>query len=214
MPYTCRGCRRIGSPLCDRCKNNIILEHRNCCPNCKTPNTNGRCRKCHFLPPIYAIADRTSLIGSLVHDFKYASRLGLRWSLAEISNAILPEVLGKVIIIPLPTISRHVRERGFDHTFELAKCLAKLRPGWRQQRILVRANDTVQVGAPESVRLTQAKHAFKINPKYQLDKDTTYILIDDVWTTGASMKAAHKLLTKNGAKKTIMLILAVSQLNS
>ena len=210
-PHSCRGCGSIGSPLCERCKNNIYLERQDICPNCKAPKAGHKCEHCSALPPIFAIGDRASLMGKLVHDYKYSSVRALGRGLSDLANMVLPNFIGRVVLVPLPTISRHVRERGFDHTLDLARRLVRMRDGWSVELALERARNTVQVGASETARLTQAKHAFKINPKIQLNETTTYLLLDDVWTTGASMKAANKILSKAGAKKIAMLILAISQ---
>lgn len=209
-PHSCRGCGDIGSPLCGRCKNYILSEHHNLCPNCKSSNPTGICPKCPSMPPTFTVANRTSSVGLLVHDLKYTSSRSLAKPLAELANSILPDIIGPVVIVPLPTISRHIRERGFDHTLEISRRLAKLRPDWHVEKVLLRARDSVQVGATESARLSQAKKAYQINSKNKIDPSATYLLFDDVWTTGASMKAAHKILTRAGIRKTMMLILAVS----
>ena len=86
------------------------------------------------------------------------------------------------------------------------------KPCWHTEKILIRAHDSVQVGTTESIRRIQAKKAYQINPKAVINQDTTYLLLDDVWTTGASMKAAHKILTRAGAKKIIILVLALSHI--
>ena len=212
-PHSCRGCSRIGKVLCDRCKNNIILDHSNFCPNCKTINSTGQCQKCKSLPPIFVIGNRSNLIGKLVHDFKYQSTRALSKPLAEILHYTLPTIDGPVVVVPLPTIHRHIRERGLDHTYLVAKHLAKLRH-YPVQKTLLRAKNTVQVGANRRDRLTQARSAYQINSnKIKIDSNTTYILFDDVWTTGASVKAAVKKLRQAGVQKIIVAILAVSRLD-
>ena len=209
-PHSCRGCGRIGKALCDRCKNNIILDHSNFCPNCKKPNPIGKCQKCKSLPPIFIINNRNNLIGKLIHDYKYNSVRSLAAPLAEILHHTLPTIDGPIAIVPLPTINSHIRKRGLDHTYLIAKHLAKLHH-CSIQKLLLRAKNTVQVGSSRKDRLTQALSAYQINSKVKVDPDATYILFDDVWTTGASMKAAIKKLQQAGVCKIIVAILAVSQ---
>ena len=210
-PHSCRGCGYIGKALCDRCKNNIILDHSNFCPNCKTPSLTGQCPKCKSLPPVFVIGNRSDLIGKLVHDYKYQSTRALSKPLAEILHHTLLTIGGPVTIVPLPTIHRHIRERGLDHTYLIAKHLAKFRH-YSVQKLLLRDRNTVQVGASRKDRLTQAKSAYQINSKVKVNPDTTYILFDDVWTTGASIKAGIKKLRQAGVQKIIVAILAVSRL--
>ena len=116
------------------------------------------------------------------------------------------------VIVPLPTATHHVRSRGFDHTYLLAKNLGKIRK-FKVEKILVRNKNTVQVGADKKARLTQAKEAYAINPKIKIKKDATYILLDDVWTTGASITAAKKILQNAGAKNIKIALLAYSSLS-
>ena len=207
-PHSCRGCGCTGEALCDRCKNNIISNHINFCPNCKRKTPRGKCPKCKNLPPIFAVGNRNALIGKLIHDFKYDSARALSKPLADILNSTLPPI-ENAIIVPLPTISRHVRERGLDHTYLIAKRLAKIR-GCKVQKILVRDKNTIQVGSSRKERLSQASSAYVVSQKIKIDPDVTYVLFDDVWTTGASMKAAVKKLQQAGVSNIIIAILAVS----
>jgi len=203
-PHSCRGCSRTGSVLCDCCKKNLIKTHTNTCPK------NGAKK----LPPIYVVGERSGPLGQLVHDLKYQSVRAAARPLAELLDATLPKLKGSVIIVPLPTIHKHIRSRGLDHTYLVAKKFAKLRgKNYQVQPLLLRNQDTVQVGTDQKTRLKQASSAYKINPKIKTNQQSTYLLLDDVWTTGASMKAAVKRLQESGAKKIKLAILALSSLD-
>ena len=212
-PHTCRGCGRLGTPLCDCCKKHIIKNSINFCPHCKTPKTTAKCKNCKNLPPTYFIDERSGLLNQLIHDYKYHSIRALAPVLAELLAIKLPENLPKnIIIIPLPTATNHIRSRGFDHTAKIAKYFAKFKH-YKTQPIFLRTKNTVQVGSDKKTRLTQAEHAFTLNRKIKINPSTTYLLFDDVWTTGASMNAAVKKLRQAGAKKIIIALLAVSRLD-
>lgn len=210
-PHSCRGCGVLGSPLCDRCKKNIISHHQNICPICHHLNPTGKCQNCSHLPPLFIVDNRSSLLGDLIHAYKYESIRSLARPLAEILDSILPLNNQPVTIIPLPTTSTHIRERGFDHTRLIAKQFAKLHPQYTTLNLLSRAKNTVQVGSSREARLTQAANAYQlaktITPP---DPATTYLLFDDVWTTGASLQAAYALLRKTGIKNIIIGVLALS----
>ncbi|MBQ3464626.1 ComF family protein [Candidatus Saccharibacteria bacterium] len=213
-PHSCRGCGHIEKPLCDCCKKNITTNHKNYCPNCKTKNPTGKCKNCKNLPPIFVVAERSSLVGELIHDYKYNSVRALALPLSKILNQVLPEIPGNVSIVPLPTISKHIRSRAFDHTLLLAKNLKKLRgKNYRVEKLLIRSKNTVQVGTDEKTRIIQATSAYEVAKNAIINPETTYILLDDVWTTGASMKAALKKLRHAGALKIIIAILAVNRLD-
>ena len=209
-PYSCRGCGRVGTVLCDRCKNYIVKTHTDICPICKTTSNHGRCTNCQNLPPIYIIGERSDILDAIIHDYKYNSVRAFSKPLAEIIDTVTPQFQEKVTIVPLPTVSHHIRKRGFDHTYLLAKKFAHIRKA-NIQRILIRANNTTQVGSNRSKRLVQAKTAYKLNSKLKINQNTTYVLLDDVWTTGASMMSAYNTLLKAGIKKITIIILALSQ---
>ena len=201
-PHSCRGCGHINSILCNRCKNNIILDHLEHPPKLKLPKS---------FPPTFIVSDRAGLVNVLIHDFKYNSARALAMSFAEILHQILPPLPSSTIIVPLPTVQQHIHARGLDHTYLITKKLARL-GGCRMERLLIRNNNTVQVGSDRKTRLTQAKSAYLVNPDIKINPTATYLLFDDVWTTGASMKAAVKKLRQAGAKNIVVALLAVSRL--
>jgi len=216
-PHSCRGCGSIGQPLCDCCKNYIIQHHQNFCPVCHQPNSTGKCPNCQHLPTIFVAGKRSDLIGKLIHDFKYQSVRALAHPLAKILDGILPDTdqlthhASKIAIVPLPTISQHIRERGLDHTYLIAKHLANLRgSNYRVAKFLIRNQDSIQVGSSRETRLAQAASAYTLLSKAKIDTITTYLLLDDVWTTGASFQAAYQLLQDAGAKNIIIATLALS----
>ena len=108
----------------------------------------------------------------------------------------------QIVLVPLPTIRKHIRERGFDHTlrlcFELENFLQKRLDDFgisvEYQSLLVRKNKTVQVGKEKKERMRQAEKAYGIREGIKIENKTLYILVDDVTTTGASLAAAKKIL--------------------
>lgn len=195
-PHSCRGCGALGSVLCERCKNNLLSQKHS---NSKQPHE------------LHYVGRRDGVLASLIHDYKYSSARAIGPILAELIDKTLPPVQGQVVIVPLPTIPRHIRERGLDHTYLVAKNLVKLRgKNYQVKQLLVRDKNTVQVGTDRKTRIAQAKHAYITTPNATIDQSTTYILLDDVWTTGASMQAAKKTLQAIGASKIIPLVIAVS----
>lgn len=124
--------------------------------------------------------------------------------LVETSKMMDTEIqeIRKIILVPLPTIRKHIRERGFDHTLRLCfelenflqKRLEKLGMKVEYEDLLVRKNKTVQVGKEKKERMKQAEKAYGIREGIKIESKTLYILVDDVTTTGASLAAAKKIL--------------------
>lgn len=204
-PHSCRGCGALGSVLCERCKKYNSESILKICSRCKKSIL-----KCHCQAPVYAAFYREGLMKDLVEEYKYHSVRATASILAEMLSLTIPENFPSesdthnVSVIPLPTVPKHIRERGFDHTLLIAKELGLIRK-WKVEQALLRNKNTVQVGADEKTRKLQATSAYQISEKWlrhqkpKTDGSKTYLLLDDVWTTGASMEAAISVLKKAGA---------------
>lgn len=192
------------------------------------------CRDCEVpFSWLGVVGWREGVLAKVVKDFKYKSVRAAGEVLAELLDWRIPEgfeemcdvtdAVGgveiaekdgvrrdeiEVAVVPLPTIGRHIRERGLDHTAILAKKLAKRR-GWKCERVLGRATDTVQVGTKAVDRKAQAEKTYELRRK--VDAGKVYLLVDDVWTTGATMLAAEKVLREAGAKRIAGLVLAAGR---
>lgn len=207
-PHYCFVCGRMGQILCDCCKKNFLAEAQHNCLGCGVPIVD-KCANC-ALP-----FERQWMLGAwnegwreMVEEYKYKSVMAYGLEFAELLDAWLPLDLGtNVVVMPLPTIKRHVRSRGMDHTLLIAKHLARMR-GWSVSRSLVRATDTVQVGSDRETRRKQARKAYKIGGN--LDLGANYLLLDDVWTTGSSLCAAAKILFASGVKNIDVVVLTKS----
>lgn len=203
-PLFCLNCCKCGDILCDCCKKNIRFGYGKCL-KCGNNLTNGECLKCSL--PFrfqFCLGDRRGVLKELIADFKYRSNKAAGLKLAQ----LVAETTGldsMAVLVPLPTIARHKRERGFGQTEWLAKRLSELFD-CRVIKLLSRAKNTVQVGASSDLRKIQAKEAYDVLVDF--DPDRHYVLLDDVWTTGSSMMAAAELLRKKGAKNISALLLA------
>ena len=204
-PYSCMKCGKLGEPICECCKKDNIQSAAEICPRCRKNR-----KMCRCIVPVYGAAWRDGLVQEMVKEYKYGPNRGLVKDLAELVNEALPRNLGNISLVPLPTIAKHVRERGFDHTLRLARKLARMRKNFVVERAITRHDKSVQVGAGEAARKSQAKAAYELASK-KMDPEKTYLLLDDVWTTGASMEAAIELLKKNGCKNILGAVVAMSR---
>lgn len=182
-----------------------------------------------------ACAYRDGVMVRLVEDYKYKSVRKTAELLAEFLMVALlacdglgkddgvneQDKLGKldgvvgvdepVVIVPLPTIRRHIRERGFDHTLLIARKMVRRWPKARVCQVLERRGQTVQVGSDKETRERQAEEAYMVTERgaaqikelVRWRPEQKFLLIDDVWTTGASMEAAIRLMKKAGAQKIV-----------
>ena len=218
LPNRCVRCQREGGIFCDRCKKYICIIN----PGYVMNNMYG-------FEKLLVAGLKEGWFERMVRDFKYkgwrdygeflAEKLGevifgevKRMKLDDRSGKIPVEAsemmdteiqeIRKIVLIPLPTIRKHIRERGFDHTlrlcFELENFLSKKLEGLgvkvEYEDLLVRKNKTVQVGKEKKERMKQAEKAYGIRGAIKIENKTLYILVDDVTTTGASLAAAKKIL--------------------
>ena len=209
-PLLCRGCGRKGEILCSCCKNYIVSGLR---PKKIQEDDRGTFKKAEY------IGFRDEILGELVEEYKYGSVAEIGPEIAEIVYRIYVSRLSpekEYIFAPMPTSKSHIRERGFDHMDEILTELARLsrRGGGniKKERILERAKNTVQVGANEETRRRQAKEAVKVCRSFleggRLKKqirEKTIVVVDDVWTTGASLTEAGKMIKKAGAREVFAL---------
>lgn len=196
-PFHCKKCGRLGRPLCDRCKKYII-------------NQKHQLKDFVDFCEGWTCGWRDEIPGQLAQDYKYHSTRAIGPVLAELLAEIIPDLGPNVIIVPLPTSTKHIRARGFDHTRKIAQYLAKLRH-WEYQPLLRREQNTVQVGTSLAKRHQQAEDAYSFNSKFKVDPSKTYLLIDDIVTTGATILAATDLLKNQKARKIYAATIAVSR---
>ena len=125
-PHYCISCGKIGGILCKCCKKYILDERKLKCLNCGAELENNVCQKCDALPcrQFYAGA-RKGTLKALINAYKYKSVRACSVALAELLAEFID--VEKAAIVPLPTIGKHVRDRGFDHTAILARKLAKMK---------------------------------------------------------------------------------------
>ena len=202
-PCYCRGCGKIGTAFCYCCYFNNTRE-----------NPAFFSEKDKNFRIIMACGLRRGLLGAMVAEYKYDSRrhfapVFARYLFDTIKRFKKDE---QFVLVPLPTISRHIRSRGFDHIGRICEELSRI-SGFKTLPVLERAKSAVQVGADAKTRLKQAKEAYKINSKARFDPESHFLLVDDVWTTGASMRAARDVLEAEllrlGLKKSAIKISAI-----
>jgi ComF family protein len=196
-PHLCSGCGQIGAPFCDNCKYNITIEPFSGCILCEMPAVKGVCddHKAAF-NQAWVVGTRSGPLQRLIGGFKFRNMKASSFELAELLHKRLPQLPRLTVFVPIPTTAAHIRERGYDHMLLIAQQLGRLRHSPVQQ-LLVRNNGLTQHHANRKDRLAQAATAFKVAGK--INPDATYIILDDVVTTGATIQQAARLLQNAGA---------------
>ena len=116
-----------------------------------------------------------------------------------------------VVLVPIPLHPRRLRWRGFNQAELLGKLIAKNLGIKFAPDLLLRVKNTKpQVELDKKSRRQNIRRAFALNKNSQFDnlKICNFIIFDDVWTSGATLREAGKVLKRNGAKRVWGLTLA------
>lgn len=206
-PHYCSGCSLVGSPLCDNCKYDISDEVKDVCLLCGKPcGEAGVCKQCSAVfKRVWVVGRRDGILQRLIGLYKFERVRSVYKVLGDLITNQLPDLPADTIIVPVPTVSSHIRERGYDHMRLIAKYIAK-RKGLSVAYGLQRMTHTKQRQATARQRESQASRAFGVKGK--LDGDKNYLLVDDVVTTGATIRYASKALRAAGAKHIWVAVIA------
>jgi len=207
-PHYCCSCGEIGRIICDNCKNNISLQVSQRCLICMRiiRNSSGLCRRCQSRAPFknaWYVGERSGALKLLIGAYKF-ERVGSAYrDIVDLLDKHVPELPAETIVVPVPTITSHVRQRGFDHAARLAKELARRRK-LSYLSVLHRQTSVVQHTATRNERWQQAKQAFVCD---SLDA-ANCLLIDDIYTTGATLHHAAEALLDGGAEAVSVAVVA------
>ncbi len=206
-PHHCCGCGKSGDLLCPNCKYNITSETKNVCLACERAcSGSGLCNTCKLpYTRAWCVGERKDVLQRLIGLYKFERTKTAYQDLAGLLDDTLPQLPDNTVLVPIPTTSAHIRERGYDHTLLIARRLGSRR-NLPVKSILVRNTNTMQRHATAAARGLQAKKAFRVVEK--VDENANYLIIDDVVTTGATIHYAAKALRDEGAKQIWVAVLA------
>lgn len=113
------------------------------------------------------------------------------------------------LIIPVPLHPERERERGFNQALLLAKELSRLSGLALDEHAMVRRSHTKRhrAGMDAKARRQSVAGAFALRRK-DVVKGKRVLLVDDVFTTGATVSAGAQVLKESGAKEVLVLTVA------
>ena len=172
------------------------------CLVCRTPiERDGLCHrhKRHFLQA-WCVAERHDGLERLIDSYKFQNNQDSARMIGVLLSRSMGRIPKNTHLVPVPTISPHIRQRGFDHTKLMAQVLRKY-TGAQITPVVTRRENSIQRGASRGQRLRQSAQAFEVSSRYQIDPEHLYIIIDDVYTTGATVTMISRLLRAAGAER-------------
>ena len=201
LPYICTNCwqdvQYIEPPWCDICG---------------TPDINGLCDACAISPPRYgklrSIAFYHTTLQQAIHLYKFEKKKVFAQHLIQLINAHIPsdcDIAEYDFILPIPIHKKRLRERGFNQAALLADGIAKVENIPVLVDTLVRKRHTVaQSSLDRDARQQNIVGAFEVrNPDVIGGK--RLLIIDDVFTTGATIReAVSELWTADPAEVDVL----------
>ena len=188
------------------------------CVCCRTPflnpyplNQEGQCGLCSRglsgFDAAYAFGSHEGVLRNLVHEFKYGRIRTLAGPLGEMMISVLPREQRFDIIVPMPLHWLRRWQRGFNQARLLARVVS-LRTGVPIVNAVRRSRSTAsQAGLSNAKRRRNVAAAFTMGKRIRL-KNLRVLLVDDVFTTGATANACATVLKRAGAAHVSVLALA------
>jgi len=150
-------------------------------------------------------------VRALIHEAKYHGSSKAFELLGGVLGSYLAEQeLAGAVLVPVPLGSKRRAERGYNQSEEVARRAARRAGLALDAHILVRTRDTPsQTNLARWQRRENVTNAFLCPAGMsEEEKACTYILIDDVTTTGATLDSAAQALRAAGAARVIAIALA------
>ncbi len=208
-PKHCLNCGKEGKHLCDDCFALIDVSREPPCLGFK------------YLDKLYFAATYDEkLVQAIIRSCKYGYAKELSETLADLIIAhfksmdkfplLLPGSADNFLICAVPLHKSKLKQRGFNQAEEIAKHLSKFLDIPFLSGALSKTKKTLpQMSLNKNQRLKNILDCFEINPqkKNQIN-NKNILLIDDVFTTGATMEECAKVLKQNRAQSVWGVVVA------
>lgn len=205
--------------LSDQCVAQIYWAKDPACSTCGYPysgEVQGKrvCPSCTDLKPVFSSGKTAFMLKGpgkkLIHELKYHSGFHLFPDIVNLVKQVpgYLDYLNGAILVPVPLHSSKLRKRGFNQSLLLAQYLAKEAKGAQVLELLKRIKSThTQTYLGRQERQKNVKNAFALSSKTAINGNLRYIVIDDVFTTGATLNECARTLKMNGASNINILTL-------
>ncbi len=225
FPRRCLFCGQIMENLkrlavCPSCLARLIFFSAPQCPQCgigfSSPDTPehlcARCLQEKFnFTLARSLGPYEGLMVELVSRFKYQGATYLAEPLGMLLADLQDEYFSFSnieILIPVPLHPRRLRERGFNQSLLLARVISRLKKIPLAFHLLERVRYTLpQTQLSGSEREKNVQQAFRVRPNHFLAGKKA-LLIDDVFTSGATVGECARVLKEAGAREVQVLTLA------
>lgn len=223
FPKRCIGCGKFETYFCEDCVRDI-KQGDLVCPRCEKLAVGGQthpiCRRKFGLDGLWSLGIYQDQLKVAIQQLKYKGVKELADILVDITieywAKYQPFLLDQIkksggvgwVVIPVPLYWWRSNSRGFNQSSLIGQSLSK-KLGLDYSEGLKRIRYTKsQVKLKEKDRRKNIFGAFALSSNYQLQTTPYILLIDDVWTTGSTLRECCYVLKRAGAKKVWALTLA------
>lgn len=227
-PFVCElcGCSSpYGRYVCPACRERFTAIEPPFCAVCGEPTegsfiSGGMCSRCagdaSSFEEARAVYVNDGELRELLLSFKYAGALHLAGTFAGMmaeAMSVNRHWFGgrERLLVPVPMHRRKLVRRGYNQAEELAVLLGK-ELGWAVAPVLKRLPDRMpQASLAREQRLRHARKIYAAHEsklKLRPVRGRDILLVDDVFTTGATADACSRLLIRAGASSVCVLTLA------
>ncbi|OHA94106.1 MAG: hypothetical protein A3E02_01205 [Candidatus Zambryskibacteria bacterium RIFCSPHIGHO2_12_FULL_38_34] len=175
-----------------------------------------------YMKDIFVLFDyQNKIVRLMVKSIKYKNNASLRKRIAiylyeeilDISSEIALFHGALPLLVPMPMSKKELRNRSFNQCEELCREIIKLGPPADGESIEVSYNTLKKVRETErQTTLSREKRTENVKDSMEATRGQTQgrivIVIDDVYTTGASFTEARRALLSAGCKRVIGLFIA------
>ncbi len=214
LSFTCDACgiETFGTNLCPDCLKNLTFNNKRCCPICGRKVAQPEiCMECKAKPPLFEIAvspliyEGTSI--KLIHKFKNGDAY-LKDYFADLIVKKLAETNAVIDYLTfVPMTKRAERKRGYNQSKLLAESISK-RLNIPVVSVIEKIKETPeQKSLSLKARTENLKGSFKVQSGTPLISKTV-LLVDDIFTTGATADAISYKLFTAGATKVFLATVA------
>ena len=217
-PSQCEVCHQWATnALCADCITRFAPAVTRCaCCGLRLGLAAPACGECLRMPPpferTHCLADYGFPWDALITRFKFESAVELAGELARRLHAALPadEPDAPTLVLPVPLSPRRLAERGYNQAWELARRVARLRGVPARADVLLRPGETAhQAELDRTARQHNLRNAFMVDPRQRAAVQGRRVaLVDDVMTTGATVREAATALRRAGAAAVHVWVLA------
>lgn len=223
FPEKCPFCRSLSkieegeiAGLCPACTEDIQWIKTPFCLRCGRPfpegSTGDFCSDCLQQKVAFdwgrAAVAYQGVMAKAIQRFKYQGDIRLAGPLSRFWNKMDLKDISFEAIVPVPLHPTRLRKRGFNQALLLGKSLGKT----HNKQVLIKTlrrtrNTPPQVQLDHREREKNVRGAFEVRQRQEI-MDKHLLLVDDVFTTGATVNECARVLKKSGAKEVYVLTLA------